>query len=358
MLDHLIDKPQLQHKGDFTHSHPHPPGGAVSSFGGGGVTHGSGDPRGGPRRKVSGVAPDPDYKKPVLQQGVGDPRTSKAAPSANIGWADVTAAKAADPSFDPWGENRYTGPKPKAASTLDQMTQEHSYKPAPKYDKYGRPITVKTTQLYGTEEEIGSGTALMAPPAQSDLVNEVVADAQPAGVPTQKQLEQDASISDVNASQVAVNGGQSTIAPDAPDYTGQVDTQLGGGEEAWGTREGAAEARADYGERRAFDADISFGQAEGYGARAAVVAPEAVTADVAEVGEWWKQSGAFQEGRKGGKWPMGGEAGEAWTEQQYNAAYSDFKDNFWSAGKHGDMGGAMDSALEEFKTSWAFILVL
>ena len=98
----LITIPRLQHspnQAGYSHSHPHSTdrGGAVSGSFQGSDTSKKGGGRG---------APPTNYKKAVLQKGVGDPR-NKTAPSITGGWgaasdADLGIASGpANPNYDP-----------------------------------------------------------------------------------------------------------------------------------------------------------------------------------------------------------------------------------------------------------------
>ena len=146
--------------------------------------------------------------------------------------------------------------------------------------------------------------------------------------PTEKQIEQLVPTSEINTSGLgADSGGGMNLAP-SPDYSWEA--QWYNEEEEYQATLGAQEERAGK--------DISFGQAPS----PITAAPPAVTADVAEADQpWFTESGSFAEGRRGGKWPFGEEAGEPWTEESFNEVYSDFKDNFW-----GGIGGREGEAIE------------
>ena len=327
----LITIPRLQHNPNdagYSHSHPHSEGATSGRFQGG--------PTGGTGDTTSRVAPDPNYKKPVLQQGVD--KTSTYAPRGPMQeWAqDYEARKQVQ--FQMGGGDPRVGGEYGWGGKGGGWQDKFSWLPGISKKSAGDPRDPNI----GMGEMIGGEKVGKISP---DLVSKVMDDAQPEGVVTPEQIAQAAPSAQANASPQAVNNGQSTIAPQAPSYIGQADSQFAGGEEEFQATIQAQEDRAGK--------DISFGQAEGYGAKtAAPPAATAVTADVAEAGEWWESSGFFSEGQKGGlgnRYAGLGGRGEAWTQEGIDEVMADFRSGgYWGKEGKGDIPFMLGDAIEQF----------
>ena len=311
----LITIPRLQHspnQAGYTHSHPHSTDRRTGAVGGSTQGGGTG---GDPRRKPSSVAPDNNYQKPKPQQGVPSKSSSVA----------------------PWTESYFSG------------MPGHTITPAnQKFTSSGATTGALGNNVGGSAELEGGGIWGGIKDKASDIGSSL------KGLVTGDGSDGDVGMQSAFASKIAPpsDGDKVTSTFD------ETEDMIGGAISEPFTAQQWADA--GYTQRP----DGSWGIAPEKGGILPTIGsaggtetvkkdfaepdPDKETFDVGEIPDYWKSGASFiardQYGQIGG---------DAWTEENFAAAYTDLMQNFWTKIERGggfDTQGIGTSASNIFES--------